>query len=190
MKKDERRIVNKIVPHLEENGFYCFVDQDTGNMRIKTGWDFLISKNNRSLFIEAKTDKNKLTDYQDLQKSLITFTGNTYLQINFFLSKNKKVVEAVKIQTYNKKGKTEICSTFSFNEKEDYKELAIMITNIFNKNIKQIKTEGKRNDKEKRNDEKNNSAGKSRSHKKIQWETIKNTMARKPCQHLDAVPRE
>lgn len=134
MKKDERYIVNKIVPYLERDDYYVFVDRDLGQTRIKSGWDFLIAKNNQVIFIEAKIDNKKLTAYQDLTKSLITITSNTFLQINFLLDDNQDIC-GLRLQSKSREGIKKVISIPSFKHSSDqeqvYCEIAFIISNFF-----------------------------------------------------------
>ena len=85
--KDERAHVNALVKAIQKNspGVYVFIDRDAGNMRhTSSGWDFLLAKDGRVVFCEAKEEKGKLTEWQEYTCALIRgVSGTPYLVVRF-----------------------------------------------------------------------------------------------------------
>lgn len=86
--KDERAHVNALIKALQKNspGVYVYIDRDAGSLRhTSSGWDFLLAKDGRVVFCEAKEEKGKLTEWQDYTRALICgVSGTPYLIIRFW----------------------------------------------------------------------------------------------------------
>lgn len=85
--KDERAHVNALVKAIQKNspGAYVFIDRDAGTARhTSSGWDFLLAKDGRVVFCEAKEEKGKLTEWQEYTRALIRgVSGTPYLVVRF-----------------------------------------------------------------------------------------------------------
>lgn len=86
--KDERAHVNALVKAIQKNspGVYVFIDRDAGTARhTSSGWDFLLAKDGRVVFCEAKEEKGKLSDWQEYTRAIIRgVAGTPYLVVRFF----------------------------------------------------------------------------------------------------------
>jgi len=86
--KDERAHVNALVKALQKNspGVYVYIDRDAGTVRhTSSGWDFLLARNGRVAFCEAKEAKKKLSDWQEYTCAMIRgVSGTPYLIVRFW----------------------------------------------------------------------------------------------------------
>ena len=115
--KNERAHVNALVKAIQKNspGVYVFIDRDAGNMRhTSSGFDFLLAKDGRVVFCEAKEEKGKLTEWQEYTRALIYgASGTPYLVVRFWEGGkfftidghvNVKIeIEAAKVDDFNRK---------------------------------------------------------------------------------------
>lgn len=105
----ERARVNDFVKGINFR-CYTFIDQDTGTIRTKSGWDFLISANGKSIFIEAKLGMKKLKPYQELTQMEVLKSGGVYGVLRF----DKKFRDGMKLflsgelENVNPEGRSEI----------------------------------------------------------------------------------
>jgi hypothetical protein len=71
----ERAAVNNLLLHLRrkyKDALYIYVDRDAGALRhTSSGWDFLLAKDGKIVFVEAKVGGGKLTDYQEYTRQQI-----------------------------------------------------------------------------------------------------------------------
>jgi hypothetical protein len=85
--KDERAHVNALVKAIKINSsrVYVFIDRDAGTARhTSSGWDFLLAKDGRVVFCEAKEEKGKLSDWQEYTRAIIRgVSGTPYLVVRF-----------------------------------------------------------------------------------------------------------
>lgn len=101
----ERELVNKFLNEFRKHAkpSYVYVDRDSKSREFKSGWDFLVSRNRRVIFCEAKLIKtdsdeiamekmkkiaNELTDVQKLTANILSSVGTDYF---IFLFTNKKI---------------------------------------------------------------------------------------------------
>lgn len=72
--KDERAHVNALIKAIQKNspGVYVYIDRDAGTVRhTSSGFDFLLAKDGRVVFCEAKEEKGKLTEWQELWQEFV-----------------------------------------------------------------------------------------------------------------------
>jgi hypothetical protein len=85
--KDERAHVNALVKAIQKNSpsVYVFIDRDAGTARhTSSGWDFLLAKDGRVVFCEAKEEKGKLTEWQEYTCAMVRgVSGTPYLVVRF-----------------------------------------------------------------------------------------------------------
>lgn len=85
--RDERAHVNALIEAIQKNspGAYIYVDRDAGATRhTSSGFDFLISHGGRVAFCEAKEEKGKLSDWQELTQALVKDAETPYLVVRFW----------------------------------------------------------------------------------------------------------
>ena len=85
--KDERAHVNALVKALQKNspGVYVYIDRDAGNVRhTSSGFDFILAYNGRVVFCEAKEEKGKLSEWQELTQALIKDAKTPYRVVRFW----------------------------------------------------------------------------------------------------------
>ncbi|MBK7363051.1 MAG: hypothetical protein IPJ01_12210 [Micavibrio sp.] len=86
-KPGERDFVNKLLRAVENNTVepvFIFVDRDSGQERhTKSGFDFLILWRGQVVFVEAKSHKGVLSDYQKLTAAKIAAANGHCLAIHF-----------------------------------------------------------------------------------------------------------
>jgi hypothetical protein len=90
IKKDksllERPLVNKLIKAIQENSHrvYVHIDRDSGAVRhTSSGWDFLLAADGRVIFAEAKTEKGRLSDWQEFIQAQIKAARTPYLVVRF-----------------------------------------------------------------------------------------------------------
>jgi len=83
----ERAAVNNLLLHLRrkyKDALYIFVDRDAGALRhTSSGWDFLLAKDGKVVFVEAKVGSGKLTDYQDYTRQQILSARCRHVVLRF-----------------------------------------------------------------------------------------------------------
>lgn len=82
----ERALVNKLIKALQANSHrvYIHVDRDSGSQRhTSSGWDFLFASDGRVVFVEAKTEKGKLSEWQDFTRAQITAARSKFVVVHF-----------------------------------------------------------------------------------------------------------
>lgn len=86
--KSERAHVNALIKAIQRHspGIYVHIDRDAGTARhTSSGWDFMLVKNGRAVFCEAKEEKGKLTDWQEYTRAMIRGVADTpYLVVRFW----------------------------------------------------------------------------------------------------------
>ena len=84
--KNERSHVNALIKAIQKNspGVYVHIDRDAGAARhTSSGYDFLLAFNGQVVFVEAKEDTGKLSDWQEFTRSLIQAAKCKYHVIRF-----------------------------------------------------------------------------------------------------------
>jgi len=83
----ERAAVNNLLLHLRrkyKDALYIFVDRDAGALRhTSSGWDFLLAKGGKVVFVEAKVGSRKLTDYQEYTRQQILSAQSRHVVLRF-----------------------------------------------------------------------------------------------------------
>jgi hypothetical protein len=86
--KDERAHVNALIKAMQKNSpepFYVYIDRDAGAQRhTSSGWDFHLSYNGMTVYCEAKEEKGKLSDWQELTQAIIKKAETPYLVVRFW----------------------------------------------------------------------------------------------------------
>lgn len=86
--KDERAHVNTLIKAMQKNSpepFYVFIDRDAGAQRhTSSGWDFLLAYKGRVVFVEAKEENGKLSDWQEFTQKLIVTVETRYAVLRFW----------------------------------------------------------------------------------------------------------
>lgn len=85
--KDERAHVNALVKAIQKNspGVYVFIDRDAGTARhTSSGFDFLLVKDGRVVFCEAKEEKGKLTEWQAFVGASVLASRTQYFVVRFW----------------------------------------------------------------------------------------------------------
>jgi len=86
--KDERAHVNALVKAIQKNspGVYVHIDRDAGAARhTSSGWDFMLVKDGRVVFCEAKEEKGKLSEWQELTRAMVRgVSGTPYRVVRFW----------------------------------------------------------------------------------------------------------
>ena len=84
--KDERAYVNKLVKAVQANSHrvYVYIDRDAGSARhTSSGFDFLLASNSVVVFIEAKVENGKLSDWQEFVQADIKSARTMYRVVRF-----------------------------------------------------------------------------------------------------------
>jgi hypothetical protein len=87
--KDERTNVNALIQAIQKNSLsasttYVHVDRDAGSARhTSSGWDFLLARDDKIVFCEAKQPKGKLSSWQELTRVLIQRASCRYCVVRF-----------------------------------------------------------------------------------------------------------
>ena len=98
----ERTLVNKLIKAIQANSHrvYIHVDRDSGSQRhTSSGWDFLLAADGWVVFVEAKTEKGKLSEWQDFTRAQIIAARSDYIVVHFsadgkfFSTEDRKDVE-------------------------------------------------------------------------------------------------
>jgi len=79
---DERKLNRDFINKINFR-HYCFIDQDTGQARTNSGFDFLISANNKVIFIEGKKNNKGLSEYQKLTAVKVEKSHSKYFVLRF-----------------------------------------------------------------------------------------------------------
>ena len=85
--KNERAHVNALIKAIQKNspGVYVHIDRDAGAIRhTSSGYDFLLAFDGRVVFVEAKEENGRLSDWQEFTRSFIINAKCNYRVVRFW----------------------------------------------------------------------------------------------------------
>lgn len=86
----ERERVNLLLAALKKNAaspLFIFVDRDSGVERhTRSGFDFCLTYKGQTVFVEAKSDKGKLSPFQELTRRQVDNAGGRFIVCRFTTS--------------------------------------------------------------------------------------------------------
>ena len=121
------------------------IDTDSQNRQFKSPYDFRIIDKDYSFVCEAKVNRGKLSDFQDLKRIMYKNKNVPYVVLRFFhTSKTDREINKITYEINYCKNEMNIEKQVTKFEPDELKEFFRISASLLLKDIKQIKKEVKK----------------------------------------------